>query len=148
VLRIVSAIFLVLALARKRWAYLIFCVLALLSFAARAGFELDPHRCELLVGPELALYSFRNFPHIVLFALFFLLSRLQFTGSRATAIALIATLAMGALVELAEGVSGRGHCRLRDLLPDATGAALGWLAYVMFTQARQRWLQRSQNKTA
>jgi hypothetical protein len=33
---------------------------------------------------------------------------------------------MGALLELAEGISGLHHCRLRDLLPDAAGAVLGW----------------------
>jgi hypothetical protein len=29
------------------------------------------------------------------------------------------------LVELAEGISGNGHCRLRDLIPDTVGIILG-----------------------
>lgn len=32
---------------------------------------------------------------------------------------------MGALVEISQGVTGKGHCRLRDLIPDAVGALLG-----------------------
>ncbi len=136
-LRIASAVFLVLALARLRWAYVIFVALALISFAARAQFRLDPHPCELLVDAQTAVSSFGNFPHIILFALFFLLSRVQFAGVRASRYAALATVVMGALVELAEGVSGEGHCRLRDLLPDATGAALGWLIYLVLRKARQ-----------
>lgn len=118
---------LLLALFRVRWGYAAFVALALFSFAARAGFHLAPRGCELLVGAQLALHSFRNYPHIVLFALFFLLSRIQLGGRHAPLWALGATLAMGALVELAEGASGQGHCRLRDLLPDAAGGMLGWL---------------------
>jgi hypothetical protein len=33
--------------------------------------------------------------------------------------ATIATLTVGALVEIAEGVTGAGNCRLRDLIPDS-----------------------------
>ena len=137
VVRVLSVIFLLLALARLRWAYAIFIGLALLSFIARAGFNLDPHACELLVSWGLALFSFRNFPHIVLFALFFFLSRRQFNGPRASIYAMTATLIMGALVELAEGLSGQGHCRLRDLLPDAAGAVVGWVAFRSFTSVRR-----------
>jgi hypothetical protein len=45
-------------------------------------------------------------------------------------VAAVMTLAMGALVEVAEGVTGSGNCRLPDLLPDALGAALGAAAIV------------------
>lgn len=38
------------------------------------------------------------------------------------------TLAMGALVEAAEGMTGEGNCRLRDLVPDLAGALIGALA--------------------
>ena len=126
--RALTLVCLLLALARVRAGYLGFVALALLSFGARVGFHLDPHRCELLVGPALALHSFRNYPHIVLCALFFLLTRWQLRGPQASGWAALATLAMGALVEIAEGVSGSGHCRLRDLLPDGAGALLGWVA--------------------
>ena len=79
---------------------------------------------------------FQNTPHIVLFALCFFLARAQFgwyktenrANRRANRGAFLLTLGVGGLVELAEGVSGSGHCRLRDLLPDAAGALLGWVA--------------------
>src|SRR6266478_2210671 len=53
------------------------------------------------------------------------MSWVQFRRSGARGIwALLATLLVGALVEIAEGMTmtGRGHCRVRDLVPDAAGA--------------------------
>ena len=117
------------ALRWRRAAFGGFVALGVLSFALRAGWPataLAPRGCELLVDPGLALHSFRNFPHIALFALCYPLARAQCRGRHADAWALAVTLAVGALVELAEGASGQGHCRLRDLLPDAAGALLGW----------------------
>lgn len=129
VLRALTLVCLVLAVARVRPAYVAFALLSLLSFPARAGFHLVRPVCELLVGPSLAFHSFTNVPHIVLFGLFFLLTRRQLDGTHASAWAAAATVGMGALVELAEGVSATGHCRLRDLLPDAAGALLAWAVW-------------------
>jgi hypothetical protein len=137
-LRAAAIVTLLLAIRGARWAYVAFVVLSLLSFPAHADFHFIRPACELLVTPQLALFSFRNVPHILLFAPFFLVSRVQLAGPRASMWAFVATLAMGALVELAEGVSGQGHCRLRDLLPDAAGATLGWVA-LAFTR---RFLHR------
>lgn len=134
------------ALRWRRTAFVSFVVLGLGSFALRAGWPatpLTPTACEGLVGPALALYSFRNIPHIILFALCFPLARAQFGWARADARstcradlrALAITMVVGALVELAEGATGAGHCRLRDLLPDAAGALLGWGAFVTLAAA-------------
>jgi VanZ family protein len=75
----------------------------------------------------LAIHSLTNYAHIVLFVWFFLMARAQFRRSHWSdfAWAALASVIMGALVELAEGISGRGHCRLRDLIPDAVGIMLG-----------------------
>ena len=86
-------------------------MLALRSFPARGGFHLAPHACELLVPLPLALFSFRNYAHIVLFALFFLPSRAQFGGARASGWA---------------------------LLPDATGALLGCVSTAAWRAAWRR----------
>lgn len=145
--RVLSVLLLVAALVTPalRWrraAFGGFVLVGLGTFALRAGWPaipLTPTACEGLVGTTLALYSFRNTPHILLFALCFIVARAQFRGSatdtrsrrRANAGAVAMTLAIGALVELAEGVSGAGHCRLRDLLPDAAGALLGWAVLAM-----------------
>lgn len=144
-----------LVIPRLRWrraAFVSFVVLGLCSFPLRAGWParpLAPRACELLVDRALALYSFRNTPHIVLFALCFLLARAQFPapgagragGWGANAGAFAVTLAVGALVELAEGATGAGHCRLRDLLPDSAGALLGWAAVTVIIGCTQ-WMRR------
>jgi VanZ family protein len=52
-------------------------------------------------------------------------------------IAAVAVLAMGVYVEVAEGVTGMGHCRLRDLVPDAAGALVGAVAWVVFRKLRK-----------
>ena len=54
----------------RRAAFAGFVALGLGSFPIRAGWPtrpLSPSPCELLVDRALALYSFRNTPHIVLF---------------------------------------------------------------------------------
>ena len=135
-LRAATFVFLVIAARGVRWAYAMFVVLALISFPVRAGFHLATPSCELLVGPQLALFSFRNYSHIVLFALFAVLTRVQLSGRNANAWAFAATIVMGILVELAEGVSGQGHCRMRDILPDAAGAVAGLL---VFSAGKKLW---------
>ncbi len=153
--RVISVLLLAgaLLIPRLRWrrtAFVGFIALGLCSFALRAGWPakpLSPTACEMLVGRVLALHSFRNTSHIVLFGLCFLLARVQFRRSgsgrggswRANAGAFATTLAVGALVELAEGVTGAGHCRLRDLLPDVAGALLGWALGAVLLGGWTRW---------
>jgi hypothetical protein len=110
-----------------RWAYISFIVLGLLYFPLAVGFHLNPQPCELTPSLSLALYSFSNYPHIVLLTLFFVMTSRQISMSHWSGFvwAGVATVVMGALVELAEGIAGKGHCRLRDLIPDATGAVIG-----------------------
>lgn len=87
----VSAVLLVGALVtpRLRWrrtAFVAFVAPALASFALRAGWPgaaLTPTPCEGLVGAELALHSFRNTPHVILFARCFVLARAQFGAAGA-----------------------------------------------------------------
>lgn len=122
------------ALRWRRAAFAAFLALGLLSFPVRAGWPdaaLAPRACEGVVSMGLALHSFRNVPHLALFPLLFLLARRQFTGPHAGIFAFGTTLAFGAALELAQGLSGAGHCRLRDLLPDAAGALAGWGLWAM-----------------
>jgi hypothetical protein len=127
-----------LALRGVRWAYVAFIVLALLYFPAKVGFRLSPHACELSFSPSLAAFSLTNYPHIVLFAVFFVLTSAQFRTATPSAFvwAVLVTLTMGALVEMAEGITGRGHCRLRDLIPDLAGALLGAVVVMLWKRAR------------
>lgn len=159
VVRVLCVLLLAAALItpRLRWrraAFVGFVALSLASFALRAGWParpLAPSACEGLVGIGLALYSFRNTPHILLFALCFFVARAQFRSTaadersrqRAGAGAFAITMVVGALVELAEGATGAGHCRLRDLLPDAAGALLGWVTFVALAATLARWRRGS-----
>ena len=115
----------VLAVRGTRWAYGAFVALGLLYFPLRAGFALAPRACQLALDARLVGHSLQNYAHVVLFAGFFLVSRAQFRGRRGGSLAFLATVAMGALVELAQGLSGHGNCRLRDLIPDTAGALVG-----------------------
>ena len=143
--QVVTVIFLLLALRGFRWAYAGFLVFALLYFPAHVGFDLHPKSCELLVDARLAAFSLTNFPHIVLFALFFIVSAIHAIADgsstkSALVFAAIATLAMGIVLELAEGATGSGHCRLRDLIPDSAGLLLGalavWLGSILVVAVR------------
>jgi hypothetical protein len=142
-LRGLMLLFLVVSLRGVRWAYVTYVGLALLYFPARVGFHLSPHACELAFDLPLAIFSLSNYPHIMLLAAFFVLTSLQLRMDRPRAYlwAGLATLAMGALIEVAEGVTGRGNCRLRDLVPDSEGALLG--ATLVFPWNRVRILSRS-----
>ena len=55
---------------------------------------------------------------------------------RRAAWAAAAAMTMGLLVELAQGVTNHGHCRMRDLIPDATGTLIGLLAVAAMARAR------------
>lgn len=134
----------VLSLRGVRWAYATFVVLGLLYFPARAGFRLDPTSCQLALDLPLALLSLTNYAHIVLFALFFLMTSAQFRAfdSRTFALAALATLVMGGSVEAAQGISGHGHCRLRDLVPDGAGTLLGGMGAALWTRLRSARLGR------
>lgn len=124
------------ALGRTRWAarsllasriaYTALVLQAPLFFVTTGGFQLSAPACEWTFGPALALHSLTNYKHIILFAIFFLLTFVQLRGmSRRMLWTAVVTMAIGLLVELAQGVSGEHHCRMRDLIPDAAGALAG-----------------------
>ena len=124
---ILTTVAAILAFWGKRWAYAAFIVLALLYFPMSVGFQLDPQPCEWAFGLSLAAFSLTNYAHIVLFTLFFVMTSRQFpmgTWQHYVWAALL-TLTVGLLLEFAEGISGKGHCRIRDLIPDGAGAMIG-----------------------
>ena len=126
-----------LALRGVRWAYAAYVAGGLLYLPAQVGFHLRPPKCDLALDGPLAMMSMHNSAHIVLFALFFVMTCRQFRTVSASTFAWAgaATVVMGALVELAEGVSNR-NCRLRDLVPDSAGAALGSFTVLAWSAAR------------
>jgi hypothetical protein len=140
---LVTLIFLVLAvlsLRGVRWAYITFIVLGLLSFPTRVSFRLDPQPCELAFNIPLALFSLTNYGHIWRLALFFVMTSAQLRMNKWSAFALAAltSIGMGVLVELAEGITGKGHCRVRDLVPDTAGIILGAVIVLVWNALRKR----------
>ena len=129
-----------LALRGVRWAYVGFVALGLLYFPAKVGFRLAPRPCQLAFDLPLAVHSLTNYAHVVLFALFFVMTSAQFrpTGRKAFAWSALATVSMGALVEAAQGVTGEGNCRLRDLIPDSAGVLLGSIVVLLLRRAGWR----------
>jgi hypothetical protein len=125
---------------RMRWAYITFVVLGLLYFPVSVGFRLHPQPCELTLNSALAIYSLGNYAHIVLFVLFFFMTVAQFRTDHWSGYcwAALAAITMGILVEIAEGITGNHHCRLRDLIPDAAGILIGAGIVVLLTWIRRR----------
>ena len=115
------------ALWASRVAYALLVLQAPLYFAAKSGYQVSAPVCQWTFGLDLAVHSLTNYPHIVLFTLFFVLTYAQLPGIPKVAVwSAAATLAMGLLVELAQGATGEGNCRMRDLIPDSAGALLGF----------------------
>jgi hypothetical protein len=118
------ALLALIALRGKRWAYLAFVLLGVLYFPAQTHFQVHAPKCEQLLPTVQQLVPLlHNYVSIALFAAFYWMSWVQFERANARGIwALVATLLAAALVEIAEGMTLRGHCRVRDLVPDAAGA--------------------------
>jgi hypothetical protein len=111
----------------KRWAYALFVLLSLAYMPARTGFRRQLPRCEGVPNLTLAVFSLTHHAHIVLVAVFFLITVRRFPVRNGTALgwAALATVVLGALVELAEGATQAGHCRLRDHVPDTAAVVPG-----------------------
>jgi hypothetical protein len=138
-LTIVFLVLAVLSFRPTRWAYFTFVALGLLFFPASVGFHFHPHPCDCSFSIALAIFSLTNYGHLTRFTVFFLMTAAQVRGRRVSTqflIALGAVLAMGIYVELAEGITGEGHCRLRDLVPDVAGAVLGAVILMLWKLAR------------
>jgi hypothetical protein len=128
-----------LAFRGARGAYLTFVTLGVLFFPAHVGSHFHPTPCDCQLSVPLALFSLTNYKHIVLFTIFFLMSSMQWRDRSLKTqllIASVAVLAMGIYVELAEGITGQGHCRLRDLVPDLAGAVVGAALLVVVRKLR------------
>lgn len=124
------------ALWASRLAYGTLVLQAPLYFLATGGFRVRPLVCEWTFGLALAKHSLTNYRHIVLFTVFFVLTYAQFRGARRSIVwSAAATVAVGLIVELAQGVSGAHHCRMRDLIPDSVGALAGAIVVLAATSA-------------
>jgi len=112
--------------SQRRWAYAAYMLVAVAQIPARTGFRLRAPACDTRLTLHNAQLSMTKVPHIVLFGFFFLLTALQFdhVDRRMVGWSLIATVALGLLVELEEGATRTGNCRLTDVLPDIVGGLI------------------------
>jgi VanZ family protein len=99
---------------------------AVARIPARTGFRLKAPACDMRLTLANAGLSLTKLPHVILFGIFFLLTVLQFDriDRRTIAWSFVATLAIGVLIELEEGATRTGNCRMTDVLPDLVGALL------------------------
>jgi hypothetical protein len=113
--------------SRRQWLFTAYLILAIARIPMRTGFRFVPPVCDLHPSLANAALSLTKLPHVVLFGLFFMLTVMQFSRlDRATVMwSIFATVALGALVELEEGATRTGNCRMTDLLPDLVGALIG-----------------------
>jgi glycopeptide antibiotics resistance protein len=119
------------ALRASRWTYSIVFPLSLLYLPMKAG-GVRPVECEWTFNASLALYSLGNLPHMVGFAIFFMLTVAQLPNVKhAMTWSFVASFVLGLLVEIAEGATGIHHCRMRDLIPDMAGALIGAIAVLI-----------------
>jgi hypothetical protein len=122
-------------------------LVAVLRIPARVGFRLVAPVCDTRLTLANAGLSMTKVPHIALFAIFFILTALQFDqlNQRALRWSLLATVALGVLVELEEGASRTGNCRLTDVLPDITGALIASAALLGAKMVRD-WAWRARTR--
>ena len=141
ILRVVSIACGLLAFLGIRPAYVTYIVLSLLYFPLQVGFVFHPRACQMAISPALALEALTNWGHVMLFGIFYVMTLAQFRRRNVAAFAWSAliVMTMGALVEVAEGVTGGRNCRLRDLVPDAAGAVLAMAVLAGLTRVRARF---------
>lgn len=137
---IALVVLVILSLRGIRWAYFAFVAAGLLYFPVSVGFKFNPQPCELTPSFQLAVHSLTNYAHIVMFAMFFIMTSAVLRTSNWSAFgwAAMATITMGALVEICQGLTGNGHCRLRDLIPDTAGIVIGSIIVMLWRRIVRR----------
>jgi uncharacterized membrane protein len=128
----------------RQSGYTLLVIVGVLRIPAHADFRLYAPVCDLGVSLGNAWLSLQKVPHFVLFGIFFLFTAWQFdrVNRRAFAWSLFATLALGVLIELEEGATRTGNCRLADLLPDLGGALIAMALLLVVVAIRQRVVHR------
>lgn len=136
-----NLVLIVYALRSFRWAYLSLLFLAIFYFPASVGFKFTPGPIDLNVDLSLVVLSLQNYRHIVMFSIFFIMTCFQInvSGIKRLLIAAAITMLMGVWVETAQWFTGNGHCRLRDLIPDAIGVLVG----AIFIFLKERFMIKS-----
>ena len=120
--------------------YAAYILYATTQIPARTGFHLNAPACDMRLTVQNIGLSLTKVPHVLLFGFFFLLTAVQFDriDRRALALSGLATLVMGLLIELEEGATRTGNCRLTDVLPDILGALIVGALLMSIVMIRRR----------
>jgi hypothetical protein len=129
----------------RRWAYAAYVLIGVLRIPARTGFHLQVPLCDLRLTSQNLAASLTKVPHVVLFGFFFLLTVAQFDriDRKAVAWSFLATMGLGVLVELEEGATRSGYCRMTDVAPDAWGALIALAPMMAVVIIHRKWKSRS-----
>ena len=102
-------------------------------------FHIQALKCEQLISKSMVLLSLHNYAYIALFAGVYWILWVRFKRTDARVVwAFLATVIAGALVEIAQGMTARGSCRVRDLAPDAAGALGAALLLAFWSRLRRK----------
>jgi len=128
----------------RQWSYTLVVIVGVLRIPALAHFRLYAPLCDFRMAWDNSRLSLTKVPHFVLFGAFFLFTLWQFDrlDRRSLSWSLAATLALGILVELEEGATRTGNCRLADLLPDVGGAVIAMAFLLPLILLRSRAADR------
>jgi hypothetical protein len=129
----------------RRWAYAAYMLLGVLRIPARTGFHLRVPLCDMRLTSQNVAASLTKVPHIVLFGFFFVLTLAQFDriDRKTVAWSFLATVGLGVLIELEEGATRTGYCRMTDVAPDACGALIALAPVMAALMIQRRWKSRS-----
>ena len=128
----------------RRWVYAAYVLYGVLAIPSRTGFHLEPPACNLQLTSENFAASLTKVPHVVLFGCFFLLTVVQFDriDRRAVGWSFAATVGMGVLIELQEGATRTGYCRMTDVAPDVWGALIAMAHVIAAVMIHRQWTSR------
>ena len=101
-------------------------LLAVTRIPARTGFRLFAPTCDTALTLEKLALSLTKVPHIVLFGAFFLITLIQFDRVDRSSLAwsVAATAVISFVIEIEQGATRTGNCRLTDVAPNLFGALM------------------------
>jgi len=115
----------------RRWGYTLFLIVGVLGIPAQAHFRLYAPFCDLRMAWDNSRLSLMKVPHFVLFGVFFLFTAWQFArlDRRSLSWSLVATLALGILVELEEGRRAPATAGWRISCPMSAARSSPWRSW-------------------
>lgn len=125
---------------RRRWIYGTWIVVAVTRIPARTGFSVTAPVCDVALTSQNLALSLTKVPHILLFGAFFLLTLIQFERIDRTSmnVSLAATVAISIIVELEQGATGTGNCRMTDVAPNLLGGFIAAALVIAALAMRRR----------